>query len=38
MEKAVKIAAVVIVAALINKYAVRRFWALPAATTTTATT
>lgn len=37
MEKGLKIAAVVVVAALINKYVVRRFWALPT-TTTNATT
>lgn len=33
MERALKAAAMVIVAGLINKYLVRRFW--PAATTTT---
>jgi len=34
MEKGLKLAAFVVVAALINKYAVRRFWAMtPTATT-----
>jgi hypothetical protein len=36
MEKGLKLAAFVVVAALINRYAVRRFW--PVATTTTTTT
>ena len=36
MHKGVKIAAFVVVAGLINRYLVRRFW--PLATTTTTTT
>jgi hypothetical protein len=37
MTKGLKLAAFIVIAGLINKYAVRRFWALPTTTTTTTT-